>query len=120
MRKRDENVFNEVNLKLMNNQMPTEAEEEIFNREMVNSPALYRYIIREHKDEYSLFVFIPQYVWNDSIMEYRSCYEKAVLILCFHDESYVYMKSFKANSPKWRAGAIFHAKPEGDLAGTGL
>ena len=113
VRKRDENAFNEVNLKLMNNQMPTEAEEEIFNREMVNSPALYRYI-REHKDEYSLFVFIP-YMFGTTYYGIQECYEKAVLIPCFHDESYVYMKSFKREFSKV-AGMIFHAKPEGDLA----
>ena len=58
-RRRDEDGFNKVNRKLMNHELPlTDQEERTFVREMVNSPSLYRYI-GEHKDEYSLFVFIP-------------------------------------------------------------
>ena len=58
IRKRDTQAFDSVNIKLMNGQMLTREEENIFIDEMVNSEEMYRYIGR-HKDEYGLFVFIP-------------------------------------------------------------
>ncbi len=113
-RRRDEDGFNRVNRKLMNHELPlTDQEERTFVREMVNSPSLYRYI-GEHKDEYSLFVFIP-YMFGTTYFGIRQCMEKAVLIPCFHDESYVYMRCFKRTFSK-AAGMIFHAQPEADLA----
>lgn len=114
VRERNDDAFNAVNIKLMNNRMPLSAEEEkIFTDEMVNSPALYQYI-REHKDEYSLFVFIP-YMFGTTYYGIQECYDKAILIPCFHDESYVYMECFKREFSKV-AGMIFHAQPEADLA----
>lgn len=114
VKQRDKKAFDEVNIKLMENRMPlTNEEEDIFASEMVNSPDLYRYI-REHKDEYSLFVFIP-YMFGTTYYGIQECYEKAVLIPCFHDESYVYMEIFKQAFSKV-AGMIFHAQPEHDLA----
>ena len=47
-KKRDTRTFAKVNAKLMKGQIPLTAEEEAaFEREMVNSPALYEYI-RKH------------------------------------------------------------------------
>lgn len=114
IRKRNTAAFDKVNLKLMKNRIPlTEEEEKIFVDEMINSPALYRYI-RKHKEEYSLFVFIP-YMFGTTFRGIQECYEKAVLIPCFHDESYIYMECFKREFSKV-AGMIFHAQPEQDLA----
>lgn len=114
VRERDDAAFNAVNIKLMDNRLPLSADEEkIFTKEMVNSPALYQYI-REHKDEYSLFVFIP-YMFGTTYFGIQECYDKAVLIPCFHDESYVYMECFKREFSKV-AGMIFHAQPEAELA----
>ena len=51
VRKRDTARFDEVNAKFMSGAAVSEEEEELFMREMVNSPELYKYI-REHKAEY--------------------------------------------------------------------
>lgn len=113
VRKRDVGAFDEVNLKLMNDDMPLkEKEEETFLREMINSPDLYRYI-REHKEEYAAFVFIP-YMFGTTYYGVQECYEKAVMIPCFHEESYVYLKKFKEVYSKV-AGMMFNASPEEEL-----
>lgn len=114
VRKRDAEAFHKVNLKLMRNEIPLKGEEEkIFADEMINSPALYEYIAK-HKEEYGLFIFIP-YMFGTTYYGIQQCMEKAVLIPCFHNESYVYMDIFKQLFPKV-AGMIFHAEPEAELA----
>lgn len=114
VRKRDAEAFHKVNIKLMRNEMPLKKEEEkIFAEEMVNSPDLYEYIER-HKEEYGLFVFIP-YMFGTTYYGIQRCLDRAVLIPCFHNESYVYMEIFKEQFPK-AAGMIFHAEPEAELA----
>ena len=113
VRKRNVHAFDEVNLKLMNGDMPlTAKEEETFVREMINSPDLYQYI-REHKDEYAAFVFIP-YMFGTTYYGVQECYEKAVMIPCFHEESYVYLKNFHDVFSRV-AGMMFNAKPEEEL-----
>jgi glycosyltransferase involved in cell wall biosynthesis len=114
VRKRDDDKFNKVNEKLMANKLPlTDEEEEIYTEEMVNSPDLYKYI-RENKDNYDLFIFIP-YMFGPTYHGIKEVPEKAVMIPCFHDESYIYMRRFK-EAFKNVAGMIFHAQPESDLA----
>lgn len=114
VRKRNMKAFDKVNLKLMNGEIPLrEKEEEIFLQEMVNSPNLYQYI-REHKEEYTAFVFIP-YMFGTTYYGVQECYEKAIMIPCFHEESYVYLKKFKEVYSKV-AGMMFNAKPEEELA----
>ena len=112
VRKRDTRAFDEVNLKLMNRIQPTEPEEKIFIREMINSPDLYAYIA-EHKDEYTAFVYIP-YMFGTTYYGIAQCPEKAVMIPCFHDEAYLYMQIYKKLYPQV-AGMIFNARPELEL-----
>ncbi len=111
-RKRNKPLFDSINIKLMNQMPITPEEEEIFEREMVNSPDLYQYM-REHKEDYALFIFIP-YMFGTTYYGCQIAPEKSVLIPCFHDESYVYMEIFKAAFSKV-AGVIYHAQPEYDL-----
>ena len=113
VRKRDTQAFDAVNLKLINNQSVTPEEEDTFLREMVNSPELYEYIA-DHKDEYSVFVYIP-YMFGTTYCGVKACPEKAVLIPCFHDEAYAYFRRFKEVFPK-AAGMVFNARPEAELA----
>lgn len=113
VRKRNVEAFDAVNYKLMNGIKITPEEEEIYINESVNSPDLCRYI-EEHKDEYSLFVFIP-YMFGTTYNGMRVCPEKSVLIPCFHDEPYVYLDIYKKVFENI-AGMIYHAKPEYDLA----
>ncbi|MGB4091790.1 MAG: glycosyltransferase family 4 protein [Ruminococcus flavefaciens] len=113
VRKRDAKAFDAVNAKLMQGIRITAQEEDIFLREMVNSPALYVYM-DEHKDDYGLFVFIP-YMFGTTYNGAQVCPEKSVLIPCFHDEAYAYMKRFGEVFPR-TAGMIFNARPEAELA----
>lgn len=113
VRRRDAAAFNAVNIKLMNDQPITAAEEEIFIREMINSPEMYAYIKR-HQSKYSFFVFIP-YMFGTTYFGCRACPEKAVLIPCFHEEAYIYLDIFKDMFSKVR-GMIFNAEPEKELA----
>lgn len=112
IRKRDVKAFDKVNAKLMKHLPVSLQEEEIFNQEMINSPKLYDYI-REHKDEYQCFVYIP-YLFGTTYNGVKACPEKAVLIPCFHDEGYAHMKTFEQVYSK-AAGMLFNAQPEKDL-----
>ena len=113
VRKRDAAAFDGVNIKLMHGERITRAEEEIFCREMINSPALCDYI-REHSDEYKAFIFIP-YMFGPVYYGCQVCPEKSVLIPCLHDESYAYMECFREAFSKVH-GMIFNADPERLLA----
>ncbi len=113
VRKRNPEAFDAVNAKLLRGQKLTKEEEETYAREMVNSPSLYSYI-EEHKDEYSVFVFIP-YMFGTTYHGMQICPEKSVAVPCFHDEPYVYLDIFKPVFEK-AAGLIYNAAPEYDLA----
>ena len=113
VRKRNTDAFGKINAKLMNNEKLTAQEEEIFCKEMVNSPDLYKYI-EKNKDEYHCFVGIP-YMFGPVYQMCKICPEKAVLIPCFHDESYIYMDVFKKAFSNIK-GMIFNAEPERVLA----
>ena len=111
--KRDEVSFDDINWKLMRNMPITREEEDVYIREMVNSSALYQYM-RDHEDEYGLFVFIP-YMFGTTYYGVEVNPSKAVLIPCFHDESYFYMNIYKELYSKV-AGIIYHSTPEKELA----
>lgn len=113
VRKRNTVAFDEVNYKLINQIQITEEEEMVFVREMVNSPKLYQYM-QDWQNEYSLFVFIP-YMFGTTYFGIQVCPEKSVLIPCFHDEGYIYLKVFRKVFCQLK-GIIFLAKPEQELA----
>ena len=113
VRKRNVDAFNRVNIKLMNDELLTLAEEEIYCREMINSPDMYKYI-EQHKNEYHCFVGIP-YMFGPVYQMCKICPEKAVLIPCFHEEAYIYMDVFKKAFSSIQ-GMIFNAEPEKVLA----
>lgn len=113
VRRRNAEAFNEVNTKLMDDKHISEEEEQVFIREMVNSPDMYQYI-EKHQAEYDLFVYIP-YMFGTTYFGCKTCPEKAVMIPCFHEEAYIYLKIFKETFSKVR-GMIFNALPEKILA----
>ena len=113
VRKRDTAAFDQVNAKLINGRRITPAEEDIFCREMINSPELYDYI-RKYQSEYAAFVFIP-YMFGTTYYGCQLCPDKAVLIPCLHDESYAYMGRFKEAFSRVK-GMVFNAEPERRLA----
>lgn len=112
VRRRDTQAFDTVNTKLMNGQMLTASEEQIFIHEMVNSDDLYEYMA-QNQSEYGAFVFIP-YMFGTTYYGSLVCPEKSIMIPCFHDETYIYMKIFREAYSKV-AGIVYNAKPEYDL-----
>ena len=113
VRKRDTRAFDAVNLKLMTGKLLTAEDEEIYCREMINSPALCDYL-RDHAEEYQAFVFIP-YMFGTTYYGCQVCPEKSLLIPFLHDESYAYMNVFRKAFAGVR-GMAFHAEPERLLA----
>ncbi|MBR3356633.1 MAG: glycosyltransferase family 4 protein [Solobacterium sp.] len=113
VRKRDAAKFDAINIRLMNNQQVSAAEEKTFMEEFVNSPLLYKYI-KAHKDEYALFIYIP-YMFSTNYYGILACPEKSVLIPCFHEEAYIHMDIYRKAFESVR-GMIYLSKPEHDLA----
>lgn len=113
VRRRDTAAFDRVNRKLMQGQRITLQEEKTFVEEMVNSPQLYEYL-RDASEDYALYVFIP-YMFGTTYYGMQACPEKSVLIPCFHDEAYIYMRLFRQAYVKAR-GMIYNAMPEMELA----
>lgn len=115
VRRRNVKAFDAVNYKLINGICVSRDEEDTFNREMINSPALYEYIAG-HKEDYQCFVYIP-YLFGTTYNGVAVCPEKSVLIPCFHDEGYAHMSTFAQMYSK-AAGMLFNAQPELELAKT--
>ncbi len=113
VRKRDTVRFDKINYKLMRNLKISAEEEQIFMREMVNSPNLYSYI-SEHGTDYDYFLFIP-YMFGTTYYGSRIYPEKSILIPCLHDESYAYLEIYKTMFENVK-GIIYHASPEKVLA----
>ena len=113
VRKRSTKQFDRVNAKCMAGEHLTKEEEIVFLREMVNSPDLYDYI-RNHREEYSLFYFIP-YMFGTTYYGAQICPEKTILIPCLHDESYAYFSAFR-DAYSHVKGMIFNSFPEQSLA----
>ena len=112
-RKRDTALFDSVNIKFIKGIPVTPEEEQTFMTEMVNSPALYDYI-KEHKDDYSLFVHIP-YMFGTAYYGIKACPQKSVLIPCLHEEAYAHISLWNEVFSKL-AGMIYLSSPEMKLA----
>lgn len=113
VRKRDTKRFDQINFKFINNLPVTAEEEDLYLKEMVNSPRLYQYM-EENKGAYSLFVFIP-YMFGTTYYGCEKCLDQAVMIPCLHDESYAYMRRFKERYSGVK-GMVFNSKAESVLA----
>ncbi|MEE1397047.1 glycosyltransferase family 4 protein [Ruminococcus sp.] len=113
VRRRDTAAFDRVNRRLMEGQHLSLQEEKTFVEEMVNSPQLYEYL-KDASDEYALYVFIP-YMFGTTYYGMQACPEKSVLIPCFHDEAYLYLRLFRQAYIQAR-GIIYNAMPEMELA----
>ncbi len=113
VRARDTEAFDRVNGKLMQGEKVKPQHEEIYFRESVNSPELYRYIAR-HREEYALFVFIP-YLFGTTFYGIQQCPDKSAVIPCLHDEGYAHLMSLRKELAKVK-GMIFNAAPEAELA----
>ncbi len=113
VRRRDAASFDRVNRKLMQGVQITRQEEQTFVEEMINSPQLCEYL-NSASSEYDLYVFIP-YMFGTTYFGMQVHPEKSVLIPCFHDEAYAYLRLFRQAYVKAR-GMIYNAMPEMELA----
>jgi len=113
VRRRDDASFDSVCAKLIRGIRVSYEEEHVFVNEMVNSPDLYNYMAT-HDEKYELFVFIP-YMFGTTYYGIHVNPSKSVMIPCFHDESYVYMRLFEECFSKVK-GMIFNSYPEKLLA----
>ncbi len=109
---RDGAAFDSINWKLMRNISITREEEEVFIHEMVNSSELYSFM-HDNEEEYGIFVFIP-YMFGTTYYGVKVNPSKAVLIPCFHNESYFHMNIFRELYSRV-AGIVYNAKPEMEL-----
>ena len=103
----------EANLQIYSGKAVSLKEEWDYFEEDINSPAMCSFI-RENKDNYYAFLFIP-YLYGVTFNGVMSCPEKAILIPCFHDEGYAYMELVRMMSESVK-GIIFLSHPEEILA----
>jgi len=89
---RDVSLFDSINYKLINNIPINEEEENQFFKNNINSSKMMSFI-KENKDD-RIFLFLP-YLYGTTFYGSQTCPEKSVMIPCFHDESYAYMKVFQ-------------------------
>lgn len=105
--------YNPANLKLFRNEAVTLEEERAYLEEDINSPKMYEYI-RENKDNYEWFVFIP-YLYPPTYYGSMECPDNAIIIPCLHNEGYAYMTLMKERMSRFKKMA-FLSKPESELA----
>lgn len=106
----DIGAFLYVNRKLCGGQKVISYDEEkTFVEQNINSKGLYDYI-SSHEEEYSAFLFSP-YLFGTTYFGVQQCPKKAIIIPCFHEEPYVYMRSFRRVYSQV-AGIAFNAEPE--------
>lgn len=109
---RDRQAFDAINVRLMAGATISPAEEEIFIREMINSPALMDYIAA-HGEGY-VFLFVA-YMFGTTYWGSQVWPERSWLVPCLHDESYAYMAIYRDMFAKAK-GVLFLSRPERDLA----
>jgi len=110
--KRDIEIFDSINYKLMNNISISSDEEITYIKNSINSSKLID-AIKEQKEN-RIYIFIP-YLHGVTYFGCKECPEKSILIPCFHDESYAYMEIFKQVLPKVQT-MFFNSEPERKLA----
>ena len=109
---RDRQAFDAINVRLMAGASVSPADEKVFIREMINSPALLDYIAANGQDY--LFLFLP-YMFGTTYWGAQVCPERSWLVPCLHDESYAHMAIYREMFAKAK-GMLFLSRPERDLA----
>lgn len=111
VKKRNADLFNRINLKLMRRMRISPEEEIQFITESISSDNLYEYIDR-HRNEYK-FLFIP-YMFGTTYWGSRVARGNSYIIPCLHNESYAYLGIYKDMFLRTK-GVIFHTKAEREL-----
>ncbi|MCX6776174.1 MAG: glycosyltransferase family 4 protein [Candidatus Micrarchaeota archaeon] len=113
VRKRNSQIFDKLNYKLMHKERISAEEEEIYMREMINSDRLYDYI-KSNGSKFDFFIFIP-YMFGTTYNGMLIHPEKSILIPCLHDEAYAHLNIYRKAFEKIR-GMIFYSDAERKLA----
>lgn len=110
--KRNVPLFDSINSKLLKKSLISESEEYEFIKNNINSDKMIKQI--ELEKEKRIYIFIP-YLYGTTFFGCQICPERSIIIPCFHDESYAYMKIFREAFSKTK-GMIFNSDPEKNLA----
>ncbi|GAA3403001.1 glycosyltransferase family 4 protein [Paenibacillus hodogayensis] len=113
VRKRNVQLFDSINAKLMKNISVSLNEEDAYLAESVNSPDLEKYLLG-HKEQFDAFIFTP-YMFGTTYHGVQQVYDKAILFPAFHDESYAYFTRFKEVYSRVK-GIIFNSIAEQEWA----
>lgn len=111
-RGRDRDAFDAINARLVAGGAVSPAEEAIFMREMIYSPALLEYMA-EHRQDY-VFLLVP-YMFGTTYWGAKVCPERSWLIPCLHDEPYAHLHIYREMFAAVR-GVLFLSQPERELA----
>lgn len=106
--KRDVNLFDSINYKLIHGEKISDEEEIQFFKNNINSSNMMKEIVKEK--DHRIFLFLP-YLYGTTFFGAQLCKEKSLLIPCLHDESYAYMKIFRKVITGVQ-GLIFNSNPE--------
>jgi glycosyltransferase involved in cell wall biosynthesis len=88
--------------------------ERYYLKKMIVSPPMFKFI-RDHRDEYDFFVFIP-YMFGTTVFGSEIAGSaKSIIIPCLHNERYAYMKIYRRMMES-ACGLFFHVKAEQELA----
>lgn len=110
--KRDQQAFNQINWRLLNNLSVSREQEQTFIEEMIRTPALYEYIA-QHAYDY-LFIFIP-YMFATTYFGTQICPHRSIVIPCLHDENYARLTIYRQALSSVR-GLVFLSESEEPLA----
>lgn len=112
VRARNTSAFDAINARLIEGNPIDSTQEEVFFREMVNSPALYDYIAAR-RDTHS-FVFLP-YMFGTTVYGIAAAAGRGWIMPCLHDESYAYLPTIRRTLLS-AAGLFFLSSEEKRLA----
>jgi len=105
--------FVALNARILAGETLTRDEETAFMAHHVSSEGLLRYLA-EHHTRYTHVCFIP-YLFGTSVLGWRICPDKAILIPCLHDEGYARMQLVREMFEGVRR-VVFHVPSEAALA----
>ncbi|MEZ4517898.1 MAG: hexosyltransferase [Chloroflexota bacterium] len=109
---RNRQVFDQINIRLMNNLTVGADDDRVFMEQMIRSPQLTEFV-REQADR-RLYVLMP-YMFSTTYNGVLEAPERALMIPCLHDESYARLPIYQEMFAKARL-LVFHTYSEKALA----
>ena len=109
--RRDKQKFDALNSQLMQGNLISRAEQDVFINEMFRVPDLYRFIEQNQADY--LFFFVG-YMFPTTYFGAQICPQHTAVIPCLHDESYARLQLYQDVLPHTKA-IVFNAPAEQTL-----